>query len=221
MQKTQIIKDIEDSMILAGIRLELPLVWALISHVPLPRIGRPVALFDRFAQYGQIAVRNTKAAAKASIKTLFTKMIPEEGEQPLTDLVVSMESANIIIAGADTTANAITYLVYEVLGHPDVKRKLLWELDTCSSDPGWEELEAKPYISNVISETLRRHPPIAGSLPRCVPKGGATLAGYRIPEGAVVDTQAYSFHLDPKVWPDPLTYVHHIHCSRTMTRRPH
>ncbi|KAF7192387.1 Cytochrome P450 monooxygenase [Pseudocercospora fuligena] len=79
-------------------------------------------------------------------------------------------------AGSDTTAMALTYLVYEVLRHPEVKKRLTADLNTCSEDPGRAELESKPYLQQVIQETLRLHSPVPGSLPR-VSRTGAVLGG--------------------------------------------
>lgn len=34
-----------------------------------------------------------------------------------------------------------------------------------------------------LNESLRRYPPVAGSLPRIIPKGGAMIDGKFVPEG--------------------------------------
>ena len=206
-RKTQMMKDIETSMVFIGVRTELPWLWALVCNLPLPGIGRPQAFFERFYEYGDRAVQNTKNAVKGSARTLFSKMYPEDGSQMIPDWLIASESANIIIAGSDTTAMALTYLVYRVLKEPAIKRKLLDELATCTDHPCWEELEGKQYLNNVIQETLRLHAPVCSSLTRNAPKGGATLAGYHVPEDTVVGTQAYTYHRDPAVWPEPERYV--------------
>ena len=130
-------------------------------------------------------------------------MYPENGEQPFSDELMAEEAANVIIAGSDTTASVLTYLVYEVLRHPLIKETLIDELSTCSPSPGWEELEGKPYLNRVIEESLRMHPGVQGTLPRVAPKEGATLAGQFIPAGTIVGTQAYTMHRDPIAFPDP------------------
>ncbi|KAK4500352.1 hypothetical protein PRZ48_008541 [Zasmidium cellare] len=201
--KTQLIHDIEQSMIFIGVRQELPWLWYLIMYLPIPSIGRPNDIFKRFDVYSETAVRNTRAAKPGSARTLFSKMVPEDGSQKIPDSVVRDESSNIIVAGSDTTATALTYLVYSVLKHPEIQQKLTAELETCSADPNWEELEAKPYINNVITETLRLYAPVPASLPRVAPQGTVLGGKYAIPGFAVVDTQAYTFHRDAKVFPDP------------------
>lgn len=39
-----------------------------------------------------------------------------------------------------------------------------------------------PYLAAVIEETLRLYPPVAAGLRRIVPKGGATIDEYFVPE---------------------------------------
>ena len=198
------IKDIEIAMVFAGARSEMPLIYSLIGNLPLPVIGRPSDIFSRITKYGEVAVENTKAASKGRVKTLFSKMYPEDGaEQPFPDWLIAQESANIIIAGSDTTAMTLTFLVYAVLQNPDVKYKLLAEIATCSERPGWDELEGKQYLNNVIQESLRLHPPVPATLPRTTPEEGSVLAGFRIPGGTTVGTQAHTFHRDQTAFPNP------------------
>lgn len=202
-QTSQIIKDIETIFIAVGIRLELPWLWYLIQISRLPILGM-AGVTERFQSYAEVAITNTKLAAKGLTKTLFSKMVGVD-TQALPDKIIRQEAVNIIIAGTDTTAITLTYLVYAVLADKTgaVKRKLLEELNTCSQNPTWAELETKPYLNQVLNETLRRYSPIGGSLTRVPPNGGAILGGYKIPSGTVVMTQALSFHTNPTIFKDP------------------
>ncbi|EMC98923.1 hypothetical protein BAUCODRAFT_385201 [Baudoinia panamericana UAMH 10762] len=202
-QKSEFIENVEASTLYVGLRLELPWIMNAFQYIPLPPVGRPADMLKRYVSNGQKAVQNSKAAAKGGIKTLFSKMVPEEGEAPLPDFLVAIESANVIVAGTDTTATLLTWLVYAVLKNPSVKRRLLDELDSCPQAPDWEILQAQTYMQNVIAETLRWMPPIPGPLFRQTPAGGAVLAGYAIPGETVVETQAYTMHHNPDVWEDP------------------
>jgi len=202
-QKSQLIKDIEDAMIAVGIKLELPLLYWLLNWTPIPAVRRLMRVADRLRDAGYKAVENTKRASQEGFKTLFSKMYPEDGTQPFSDDLMADEASNIIIAGTDTTAMTLTYLVYEVLQNPGIKTKLLKELEPCSADPRLGELEEKQYLNNVIQETLRLHSAVPASLPRTVPAEGAVFGGYHIPAGYTVSTQAYTLHRNPHVWADP------------------
>jgi cytochrome P450 len=97
--------------------------------------------------------------------------------------------------------------LYAILKHPEIHAKLLEALEplrnhdiTKLSDTQFLKI---PYLQMVIEEGLRLHPGIQTGLPRYVPKGGRTLAGYFIPEGTVVESQNWTVHRDPKFFPEP------------------
>ena len=196
------IDDIEKTMINAAIKHELPVVFHFLDNVPIPGMEKPGAVARRLEATGAKAVTSTKAALKGGTKTLFAKMYPEDGQQPFSDDLLGKESANMIVAGADTTAMTLTYLVWEILTHLEIKKKLVQELSTCSKMPDWKELDQKTYLNNVIQETLRLRPAV-GSLPRQAPPEGATIGGYQLPGNTIALTTAYITHRDPVVFKDP------------------
>ncbi|KAG6008856.1 hypothetical protein E4U21_003667 [Claviceps maximensis] len=209
-QKPALITDIEAALVLGALRLELPWLWPVVRRIPLPGLGSPASLFARIRDYGSIAVRNTKKTSQRGIRTLFSEMLPhDEQDQPLSDAVIALESVNIIIAGGDTTAAALTFLVYAVIREPAVKEELVKELAACSDDPSWDELDRLPFLNGVIQETLRLYAPIPATLRREVPPGGSRLAGYTIPPGITIGTQAYTMHRDPAIWDDPERFDPH------------
>ena len=210
-ENPQMITDIEAVMILGGIKLELPWLWHFVKHIPVPGLhASHMGVTHRLREAGEVAVMNTKAAKKGSATTLFCKMYPDDddpdAEPFLSDTLLSDEASNIIIAGSDTTAMALTYLVYEVLRHPEIKQKLVEELATCTPNPSWEELESKTYLNNVITETLRLHPPVGGTLPRTNPVGDVVFCGYKVPAATIVGTQAYTFQRDSDVFKNALSF---------------
>ena len=110
-----------------------------------------------------------------------------------------------IVAGSDTTATTLTYLVWAVCRHPEVKATLFKELETLPADEDFTDRELKqlPYLNQVIDEALRLYPAVAAGLPRSVPPGGATLAGHRIEGGVTVSSQSYTLHRNPEAFPQP------------------
>lgn len=101
---------------------------------------------------------------------------------------IEAESIDIIIAGSDTTATSLGYLVNAVLGNPGILQKLRAELDAGlpDKDANWPLLElekfeylvgnpfkilksAHKYQTACIKETLRCAMPVPGRLPRVVP----------------------------------------------------
>ncbi|KAI6122904.1 cytochrome P450 [Pisolithus croceorrhizus] len=77
--------------------------------------------------------------------------------------VVRDEIMNILIASRDTTASALTFLVYMLSQHPDVLKRLRAEvLSTVGSSrrPTYDDVVEMKYMRAVINETLRLYPPV-------------------------------------------------------------
>lgn len=134
--------------------------------------------------------------------TLLTKLF-DAGEEGLSDPEIRDEAQGYIVAGSDTTAVTLTYLVYSVCRDEKIRNRLVDEV--ASLPEGFTEKDARelPYLEQVINETLRLYSAIPAALPREVPPEGAHLAGYQLPGGVTVSTQAYSFHRDQTIFPEP------------------
>lgn len=138
---------------------------------------------------------------------LFGNMLAEceAGEKSdLTPEKVQAEAGNLIVAGSDTTSVTLTYLVWVVLRRPDLQARLEEELAGLGDEFDDAALEKLPLLNAVIDETLRLYGAAPGNLPRSVPPSGATFGGFFVPGGTVVETQAYTLHRHPNVYPDPL-----------------
>lgn len=111
--------------------------------------------------------------------------------------VPEMEAnANIfMIAGTETTATALSGLVFYLLKNPAKLAKLQAEIRTSFSGPAdftFEKLQAPPYLQACLEEGLRIYPPVPTGLPRLTPKGGLTIDGVHVPGGVSVSVSQYS-----------------------------
>lgn len=67
----------------------------------------------------------------------------------------------VLLAGRDTTASTLSWVLYEFARHPDVVAKLRAEiLSTVGPDrtPTYEDLKNMSYLKAIINETLRLYP---------------------------------------------------------------
>jgi cytochrome P450 len=92
----------------------------------------------------------------------------------------------LLFAGMGTTANTLTWALYELLRNPDVYE--LVEKDILEEFPNFNEPisveKAKSnlkYLEAALLESMRIYPVAPGGLPRVVPKGGVTIAGHYLP----------------------------------------
>ena len=135
--------------------------------------------------------------------TLFTKLFKAQDEDRL-DFDEIRDTAQVyIVAGSDTTAHTLTYLVWAVCRNVGIRDRLVREVQVLPSDFSDRELSQLSYHGHVIDEALRLYCAAPSGLPRTVPPEGARLAGYWIPGGIAVCSQAYSLHRDPEIFPQP------------------
>nr|KYP60203.1 Isoflavone 2'-hydroxylase [Cajanus cajan] len=115
----------------------------------------------------------------------------------------------MLLAGTDTSAVTIEWVMSELLNNPEVLKKAKDEIDTqIGKDRLVEEqdLSKLPYLQNIISETLRLHPPAPLLLPH-ESSEDCTIGGYHIPRNTIVLTNAWLIHSDPKLWSDPMSFM--------------
>jgi cytochrome P450 len=187
-----------------AVRVAFPGMVSLASVVPLPVFRKSAEAGYRMEQYAHQSVQRYREVVATNPNpkpTLFTKLFGS-GEGGLPDHEIINEAISFIIAGSDTTATTMTYLVWEVCRNPHIKRSLLLELGGLADNFEHDDLRSLPYLNQVITETLRLYTGVPSGLPR-VSRHGANLGGYWIPAGVTVTTQAYSLHRDPDVFTDP------------------
>ncbi|KAF9869419.1 cytochrome P450 [Colletotrichum karsti] len=206
-EKNSYIKALESVFIMGTLREELPLVYMLARWLPMESVQsvlRAQAVVDAHAVKAAANLRQNGHSAN-----LFGNMLAEceVGEKSdLTPEKVQAEAGNLIVAGSDTTSVTLTYLVWAVLKRPSLQARLEDELAEVGDGFDDATLEKQPLLNAVIDETLRLYGAAPGNLPRSVPPQGATLGGFFIPRGTVVETQAYTLHRHPSIFPDPLRF---------------
>jgi cytochrome P450 len=190
------------------IRTTFPFLSRVAEYVPLPYFKQAGKSGKRMGGYAAESINRYKDYVKKhgdnAKPTLFTKLINKsEKEDGLTEAEIRLEAGGYIVAGSDTSAITLTYLVWAVCKNPTIRDKLVDEVATLPADFKDEHVRALPYTCKVINETLRLYPAVPGALPRLVPAEGARLGGYPLPGGTTVSTQVYSLHRDPVIFPDP------------------
>lgn len=110
----------------------------------------------------------------------------------MTDREIRDEVLTMLIAGHETTANALAWSFERILRHPVVHDRLLGELAVG---------ENEEYLGAVVKETLRQRPILPITARRLYE--GRTVGGYEFPSGWTLMPCIYLIHQDPEVFPDP------------------
>ncbi|KAH6620203.1 cytochrome P450 [Boeremia exigua] len=202
-------KDLQDIAGHLGARLTFPTVLRLASYIPIPKFSAAFEANVRMRTYAETSIIRYEniVAAQPDIHqpSLFSKLFnTKEETMPRAEIVSNAQS--YITAGSDTTAHTLSYLTWAVSKNEAVKAKLVAELQTLPEGYSDEDLKKLKYLNQVIYETLRCYAAAPALLPRVVPAGGCEIDGYLMPGGTDVQTQAYSMHRNPEVFPDPERY---------------
>src|SRR5258705_13388442 len=86
---------------------------------------------------------------------------PETGET-MTDRQLRDEVVTMLVAGHETTANALAWAFSLLSTHPEVERRLRQELDQVLGGRAArvEDLASLGYLRRVVEETMRLYPPV-------------------------------------------------------------
>lgn len=138
---------------------------------------------------------------RRDILTLLMSARDEAGE-PMTDVELRDELLTLLFAGHETTATAMAWSLYWVHHHPEVREKLLKELDTLGDSPEPLSISRLPYLTAVCQETLRIYPVGMLTFPRVVKKP-VELSGHQLEPGTVVVGCIYLTHQREDLYPEP------------------
>lgn len=128
----------------------------------------------------------------------------EEGTgRGMTNEQLRDEVMTIFVAGHETTANAMSWLIYLLSQHPDIEERLVTDIDTHWPAEGLtnENLGAFGYVRQVIEESLRLYPTIWSIGRRCGESD--ELGGCHIPVGMNVIVPIFHFHWNERFWAEP------------------
>lgn len=113
------------------------------------------------------------------------------------------ETITFLLAGHETTANALTWTFYLISRHPEVERRLLAELTDAldGRTPTLEDVSKLTYTKLVIQESMRLYPPIWIIERRVIQED--VIGGYTLPAGSAVVISPYALHRHPAFWDRP------------------
>ncbi len=128
--------------------------------------------------------------------------VKDEGGEAMTDRELRDELITFLFAGHDTTALAIAWGLYWIYRYPEVREKLLKELNSLGDSPEPMSIFRLPYLTAVCNETLRIHSVAMLTFPR-VAEEPVELVGHKLEKGTIVTGCIYLIHQREDLYPEP------------------
>ena len=163
-------------------------------HEPVGVLRAVLSYLDRHV-YGVIAARRAQPGRGTDILSMLLDAETEDGER-LTDKELRDELLTLVLAGHETTANSLAWIVERLLRTPASYDRLR-ETVRSGADPDG-------YLEATIHEGMRARP--------VIPVIGRTvtvpwqLGEYRVPAGASVLMSILLVHHRDDVYPDPFSF---------------
>jgi cytochrome P450 len=127
----------------------------------------------------------------------------DAGVPGLTDAELSDEVITFLLAGTETTANALAWALHLLAGHPAVEKRLHAEVDhvLASAPVAFAHVPLLEETGRVLTETLRLYPPVWLSTRTVTAE--TELGGIPLPAGAVIAFSPYLIHHREDLYAQP------------------
>ena len=156
--------------------------------------------------YQMIGERRASGAAGCDVlSTLVAARDEEANGAGMTDLEIRDEVMTLLLAGHETTANALTWTWYLLSQYPQVRERVESEVTRVCGDrlPTVEDLPSLTYTRAALSESMRLFPPAYLVGRRALAEYAVPNTDYVLPARTVVFISQYLLHNDARFWDAP------------------
>ena len=184
---------------------EFRALMTLYSWIPTPynlKWKRAMKRLDKIV-YGMIASRRLDGVGDNDILDRLINARDEDTGEGMNETQMRDEVVTLMLAGHETSANALAWTLYLLATHPDVEAQLTDALaTTLNGAPATAaDLTRIPYLKQVVQESMRLYPPVWAYARRSEQE--EEFDGYRMPANAYVGVVPYALHRHPEFWPEP------------------
>lgn len=141
--------------------------------------------------------------------------------EPYRRAILEHVALGPMLAGIDTVANSLSFMIYALLANPAALQRVQAEVDVALTDGPltWEKLRGMLDLQGAMMETLRRYPVAGGHRARVA--SPLTLAGYRLEPGDDVEVAMIVPHFLAELYPHPLQFdIDRFRAPRNEHRKP-
>ncbi|KAF2733668.1 cytochrome P450 [Polyplosphaeria fusca] len=191
-----------------AIELPLGLINAFSSEM-----GLVVSIFKSLREQAQAAIaehdqlKGEQKTRDSVFHTILASNLPASDKDYKR---MAQESFSILSASGDTIARSMTAAIYRLHANPSTLQRLKAELMQAIPNPRGDydlaELEALPYLTAVLKESLRIAALITTRAPLVAPKEHMRYKDWAIPPNTPVSMTLSSLMMDPQSFPEPAQF---------------
>jgi cytochrome P450 len=186
-----------------------------IQKLPIPamrRLQRGKAHLDELI-YAVIAERRADPTDRGDLLSMLLNATdPDEAvgsgnSNKMSDQQLHDECITVILAGHETTANALSFALHLLAHHTEIQERVHEEAARVLGDrsPTSADYAQLPYATKVFAEAMRLYPPVWVTARTCeVPY---EIAGYKIPKGRVCWRPSTQFTAIPATFLTPTASI--------------
>ncbi|RIB13135.1 cytochrome P450 [Gigaspora rosea] len=136
--------------------------------------------------------------------TANVKTVGGETFEPMIDEEIRGNLVDAFVAGTDSTANTFCYITYYICKHPNMKQKMISEIDSVFSNKPYltsDDLLKLKYCEAIIKESSRMIP-VTNFASRYMTEE-CEVAGYKWVSGTMFHLNIMGVNSHPKIWSNP------------------
>jgi len=178
------------------------LPWVL--SLPTPQRHQMLAARNElYAVVDEMIRKRRGASAHGDLLAMLLEARDEETGLGMTHQQVRDEVLTFLLAGHETTANALCWTFWLLAQHQEIEVKLREEYQRVldGRPPQIEDLPQLPLTRMVLEEVMRLYPPAWALARHAIQED--EIGGYAIPKGAYVLLFPYVTHRHPAFWERP------------------
>ena len=176
------------------------LLLAVAAWRRLARLQRAIdqVLYDEISR-----CKTEKQAGRTDVLAMLAAARDEDG-RPMSDEEIRDEMITMLLAGHETTATSMAWVIHRLLQNPEVLATARAEVEAVIGNgatvPTAEQVAQLDYLDAVIKETARLNP-AAPMIVRLL-ETDLHIGGYELPAGSIAAPCIYLTHRRPDLWSD-------------------
>ena len=203
---------------------------AVVEALGLFDVGNPLRPIKAWWRFGRVRraihellhdeVRRRRAARPEDRTDIMSMLVTARDEDglPMSDEEVRDEMFTMLVAGHETTATLMAWVIHRLLEHPDALAAARAEVASVVGNvphlppPDADQIARLCYLDAAIKETARLHPVVPIVVRQL--ETDHTVGSAALPAGCIAAPCIYLVHRRPDLWPEPNSFDPHRFVGR-------